>query len=79
VIWEFGVGGGSFPESGVTLDSAGNLYGTTILGTVYELSPSNSGWTETTLTASLDNPVGGVAIDPHGNLFGTTGGNISGN
>jgi uncharacterized repeat protein (TIGR03803 family) len=78
VIWEFGVGGGSFPESGVTLDSAGNLYGTTILGTVYELSPSNSGWTETTLTASLDNPVGGVAIDPHGDLFGTTGGNISG-
>ena len=41
---------GRFPWAGVTLDSAGNVYGTTTAGgaydygTVYELSPSGSGW-----------------------------------
>jgi len=76
VIWDFGVGGGSFPASGVTLDSAGNLYGTTTYPTVYELSPSGSGWTETTLS-ELDGSYpayAGLVLDSHGNLFGTTGG-----
>lgn len=42
---------GCNPYSGVIFDNAGNLYGTTLdggadsLGTVYELSPSASGWT----------------------------------
>ena len=60
----------------MTLDSAGNLYGTTTYPTVYELSPSGSGWTETTLS-ELDGSYpayGGLVLDPHGNLFGTTGG-----
>ena len=73
-IWDFGVGGGNFPASGVTFDGAGNLYGTTTGGSVYELSPSGSGWTETTLTDALDYAYGGLVFDPHGNLFGTTGG-----
>ena len=74
---------GDFPENGVTFDSAGNLYGTTSeggsngYGTVFELSPSAGGWTETTLYSFTDgddgaNPIGGVAIDAQGNLYGTT-------
>jgi len=71
------------PPAGVTLDAHGNLYGTTSLGgalgfgTIYELSPSASGWTETilhTFEAADDgaNPVGGVIVDSGGNLYGTT-------
>ncbi len=74
---------GTNPASAVTLDAHGNLYGTTSLGgangvgVVYELSPSNSGWTQTVLytfqgSADGQNPVGGVALDEAGNLFGTT-------
>ncbi len=74
---------GAEPFSGVTFDSAGNLFGTTFLvdSTVYELSPSGSGWTQTILhTLSGDDgayPIGGVAFDQQGNLYGTTdyGGN----
>ena len=74
---------GRYPEAGITFDAAGNLYGTTPAGgtddygTVYELSPSGSGWVETILysfTNGADGktPAGGVAIDSNGNLFGTT-------
>jgi uncharacterized repeat protein (TIGR03803 family) len=47
-------------------------------GTVYELSPSKSGWTETTLyyftglTSDGGNPAGGLVQDLAGNLYGTT-------
>ena len=84
VLYNFtgGSDGGS-PYNGVAFDSAGNLYGTTSeggsngYGTVYELSPSGSGWTETTLYSFTDNadganPIGGVAVDAEGNLYGTT-------
>lgn len=54
---------GAFPQSGLVMDSAGNLYGTTVvggnvsdpldnqgLGTVFELSPASGGeWTESVL------------------------------
>jgi uncharacterized repeat protein (TIGR03803 family) len=74
---------GSTPSSGLIADSAGNLYGETSqggsqsLGTVYELSPSNSGWTETVLYSFVDastgvSPAGGLAFDSKGNLYGTT-------
>jgi uncharacterized repeat protein (TIGR03803 family) len=44
---------------------------------VYELSPSQSGWTQTVLYnfQGLDDgqyPVGGVVLDQTGNLYGTT-------
>jgi uncharacterized repeat protein (TIGR03803 family) len=72
--------------SGVTLDSAGNLYGTTSLGgptrnygTVWQLVNSGPGWTETLLYSfSHDNddqgryPNAGVILDSAGNLYGTT-------
>jgi len=86
VLWNFtGGGDGGFPVSGVIFDSAGNLYGTTgnfPPGTVYELSPTQSGWSETTLysfTGESGAGSGGLVMDTHGNLFGITGGLDGGN
>jgi uncharacterized repeat protein (TIGR03803 family) len=73
---------GGVPYSGLIFDTAGNLYGTTSLGgtinagTVYELSPSGSGWNETVLhSMGVDDdsvyPYGGLIFDDSGNLFGT--------
>lgn len=71
---------GSTPESGLTLDKAGNLYGTTPYGgygpgTVYKLAPDG---TESILHNFADGahdgayPYGGVTMDAHGNMYGTT-------
>jgi len=66
--------GAGAPEAGLVMDSAGNLYGTT-LSSVYELTPSGGGWSFTTLhlfNGSDGNVVyGAVAIDANGNLYGT--------
>ena len=84
VLWNFtGGSDGSYPLSGVIFDSAGNLYGTAsgIGGggaSVYELSPSGSGWTHKTLYTFSGEDIacasGGVTMDAQGNLYGTTGG-----
>jgi uncharacterized repeat protein (TIGR03803 family) len=80
---------GSVPIAGVTLDGAGNIYGTTFeggivndncpsgCGSVFELSPSNGGWTETVLYRFSGGDDGayvgaGVVLDASGNLYGTT-------
>lgn len=71
------------PVAGVSLDAAGNIYGTTSFGgaysggTIYQLTRSGSHWTESILYnfQGLDdgqNPVGGVVLDKAGNLYGTT-------
>ena len=75
------------PTSSLTLDAAGNIYGTTYydglygFGSVFKLTRSGSGWTYTALhnfcstgRPCIDgqSPAGGVTIDSHGNLFGTT-------
>lgn len=88
-----GLDGGS-PFAGLTLDSAGNLYGTTAFGgncpsafgcgVVYELSPTTSGpWTETVLYSFQSGNDGGLpesqmVFDPEGNLYGTALGGGSG-
>jgi uncharacterized repeat protein (TIGR03803 family) len=69
-----------YPNSGLVLDSAGNLYGESTLPDVYELSPPAApatAWTYTTLRkftsqdGGLD-PIGGLAIDGSGHLYGTS-------
>jgi len=88
VLWSFGNGSdGEYPESGVIMDAAGNLYGTTLqggtycqaCGIVYELSPSQGGnWSETVLHNFNENdgwePWASLILDAAGNLYGTTGG-----
>jgi len=80
---------GMLPYSGVTVDPAGNLYGTTSeggpygQGTVYQLTPSGSGWAEKLLysfTGGTDGaaPYGGLNFDSFGNLYGTASGGGSG-
>ena len=89
VLYSFtGGGDGLDPHSGVIIDSAGNLYGTTVAGgfgglcagdgcgVIFELSPSDGGWTETTLysfTGLNDGfgPGSGLIFDTAGNLYGT--------
>ncbi len=84
------------PSSGLIEDVSGNLYGTTFGGgihdqngdggTVFELTPSGTGYTETVLysfcapssgsIACSDGspPQGGVIEDASGNFYGTTNG-----
>ena len=76
-------GDGWSPNGGLTFDSAGNIYGTAQAGgtgdsgTVFVLSPSQGGWTETTIHTFnffIDGgpPNGNLVIDRGGNLIGTT-------
>jgi uncharacterized repeat protein (TIGR03803 family) len=92
VLYNFtGGGDGANPQSNLTFDSAGNLYGTTPsgglgYGTVFEVSPNGSGgWNETvlyTFTGGVDgeNPAySDVVFDSMGNLYGTAyGGGTNG-
>ena len=87
---------GNFPTGELIIDSSGNLYGTTVVGgggacsqaqegcgTVFELSPSPTGWTEQILyrfdgtTGAL--PSGGLVLNSAGNLYGTTAQGGTGN
>jgi uncharacterized repeat protein (TIGR03803 family) len=83
----FGTTDGADPESGVTFDSSGNLYGTTFLGgdtgygILYELTPNGGGtWTEIIIhnfqgdyaDGAQPGP-GTLVFDSSGNLYGATG------
>jgi len=73
---------GLAPWTGLTPDSAGNLYGTTTAGgaggagTVFELSSSGASWTFSTLYALANSgregefPFSDLVIDGTGNLYG---------
>ena len=76
---------GAGPEGGLTLDAAGNLYGTTIGGgpglggTIFELSGPGHRTLTTLATFGLVDPHGSaptapLLIDAAGNLYGTTTG-----
>ncbi len=79
----YGFSGGGGPEESLSMDSAGNLYGTATYdegafgyGSVFELTPSANGWIYTDLydfTGGNDGrkPISNVVIDAHGNLYGT--------
>ncbi len=59
------------PETSLVFDAAGNLYGTGLYGTIYELSPSGGGWNESSIY-QLDNYTNaGMIMDSAGNLYGT--------
>jgi len=85
VILQFNPTQGYGSLSGLTSDSAGNLYGATSLGgspstycgTAFELSPGSAGkWTETVLfefqtcTYPGLSPIGAMVFDKQGNLYG---------
>ncbi len=85
---------GSYPTGNLIMDSAGNLYGTSVFGgaygygSVFELTPSSPYWTYTSLhdfTGGSDGgePYGALLLDSKGNLYGTasmggSGGSCSG-
>lgn len=84
-----GADDGIDPNSALVFDPAGNLYGTTYYGgtydcyggsipgcgTVFEVTPSGSGWKESVVHIFTDGIDGGyptgLAFDGQGNLFGT--------
>jgi len=95
IIYAFqGQSDGLNPTGALVMDAAGNLYGTTATGgaggagTVFELSPSNGGWTYHLiysfsggnsqsvcypfLNQGCSGPWGTLLLDGSGNLYGTT-------
>ena len=96
VLYNFAGGSdGSGPMAPLTFDPAGNLYGTTTqggipgcnCGTLFTLSHSSGGWTESVLHSftggsdggSYFDSMPGLVIDGAGNLYGATisGGNTT--
>jgi uncharacterized repeat protein (TIGR03803 family) len=91
VLYSFqcGTSDGANPYAGLVFDNSGNLYGTTRnggaygYGTVFQLTPSGSGWAKSTLYSfqgDIDgaSPFGGLVFDNSGNLYGTTSGRGAG-
>ncbi|MGB9256525.1 MAG: choice-of-anchor tandem repeat GloVer-containing protein [Candidatus Korobacteraceae bacterium] len=90
ILYSFPGGGtGGLPYSGVIFDAAGNLDGTATnggssdLGTIFQLTPSGSGWTGSALYSFApgdegDLPIGGLITDNAGNLYGATRNSTSG-
>lgn len=77
-----GGGDGATPLAGLTMDAAGNLYGTASAGgaghgTVFKLAKQNSSWLFLPLysfrgTSDGAIPMAAITIGPDGSLFGTT-------
>jgi len=84
VLYSFtGDYGDENPNASLTIDAAGNLYGTTTgssdtapYGNVFKLAPSSGGWIYTSLHEFTDGTDGGhpyssAVMDANGNLYGT--------
>jgi len=90
VLYAFNSSGdGNYPTPGITIDDAGNLYGTTYngggygYGIVYKLKRGKHRWQEVMIYAfegstNYRNPNGYLTLDSAGNIFGTTTGGTSG-
>jgi uncharacterized repeat protein (TIGR03803 family) len=86
ILYEFGAGvsgDGNNPYGGLTMDSKGNLYGTTLyggpsnIGTFYKLTKQGKTWKETILHSFVgandgNEPTGNPYIDATGRLYGMT-------
>lgn len=69
------------PAYNLLIDSAGNIYGTTLgggedgCGTIFELSPAGDAWIETVLHSFSGHgcgPIEGLIMDEAGSLYGAT-------
>ena len=68
---------GSLPYGDLTIDSNGDLFGTTSfgVGTVFEIAKTSTGYASTPTTFDFSSgarPVAGLIADANGDLFGTT-------
>ena len=83
VLFSFDEEEGSYPDTDLVVDDAGNLYGMTVeggrygAGTVFRLAHTGEGWVHSVLyefTGGTDGgqPYGGVTLDAQGNVYGTT-------
>jgi uncharacterized repeat protein (TIGR03803 family) len=87
VLWNFGASNdGALPEAGLVADGGGTLYGTTSQGgipvgnvgpgTVFELTPSGSGYQERVIWNFTGQdgrePWSSLIVDAAGNFYGTT-------
>jgi uncharacterized repeat protein (TIGR03803 family) len=94
VLYNFACGGEEISPGGLIFDSRGNLYGVTRFGgndgciargcgTIFELTPSGSGWVQTTLHVFEESRDGGwpsaPIMDQAGNLYGASETGGSGN
>src|SRR5437762_11659738 len=82
IIFSFEEDNGEYADTDLEVDSAGNIYGTTVLGgdhgggTVFQLTSTLNGWVQNVLysfTGGADGgePYKGASIDREGNLYGT--------
>jgi uncharacterized repeat protein (TIGR03803 family) len=73
---------GANPFGGLVLDAAGNIFGSTTKGgrggggTIFELTPSDNGWTFNTIysLSGVDGPASALTMDAASNFYGTTTG-----
>jgi uncharacterized repeat protein (TIGR03803 family) len=83
LLYTFSGRPGCGPQAALTLDAAGNLYGTTqcdganAWGNVFKLAKTQNSWVYTSLydfTGNADglDPISNVSIDTDGSLYGTT-------
>ena len=75
---------GATPLAPVIVDTAGNVYGTTLNGgpfgggAVFELTPTEGGGWQENVLQNVGQPYGGLIFDGVGNLYGTTNNGGSG-
>ena len=84
MLYSFNGTDGKYPDSGMSFDAQGNLFGATYeggtfgFGTIFELSPSAENlWTETVLYScpgapGMEGPGGKVILDGQGDVYGVT-------